>query len=434
MNAMKILIAHNSYQNAGGEDVVAATEAQFLQQAGHAVVWYRRDNHELGNSLGLRSVAMAAAALWSQGSYRSLRTVLHRERPDVAHFHNTFPLISPSAYYACSHENIPVVQTLHNYRLLCPSAILFRAGQVCERCLGRPVAWPGVVRSCYRGDLFATATVAGMLAAHRTIGSWRKKIDCYIALSHFAKQKFVAGGIPAERIVVSPNVVHPDPGPKNGPGEYALFLGRLTEEKGINTLLHAWRQLKLPVPLLIAGTGPLQDDVAVRAGCAGSRITVLGQVAREQVPALLKHARFLACPSLLYENFPVSIVEAFACGVPVIASDLGSMAEVVTDHATGLLFKPGASADLAARVEWAWTHPDELQSMGFLARAEYEAKYTAERGLERLLIVYETAIRAHARAAGHAIAPPARPSRGAPAYSPPLHPRRMDAPPPRGPQ
>jgi glycosyltransferase involved in cell wall biosynthesis len=397
---MKILIVHNSYQNAGGEDSVVAAESRLLQEAGHRLVWYTRDNHELLNQGALQSVASGLATVWSPSSHRAIRGLLQRECPDVAHFHNTFPLISPSAYYACAHEGVPVVQTLHNYRLLCPSALLFREGQVCEDCVGRSFPWPGLLHRCYRDDLFATAAVTGMLTTHRLLGSWTTKVNRFIALSQFAKDKFVAGGLPVDRIFVKPNIVHPDPGPRELAGGYALFVGRLSAEKGVATVLEAWRRLKSRVPLVIAGAGPLQSDVAAAISQQPTNlITAVGHVGRDEILGLLRRAHFLVFPSVLYENFPVSIAEAFACGVPAIASRLGAMREIVNDHRTGLLFEPVNPADLAAKVEWAWAHPESTQEMGRNARAEYEAKYTAGRGLNALLSIYESAIGSRTRGA-----------------------------------
>lgn len=312
-------------------------------------------------------------------------------QPDVAHFHNTFMMLSPSVYYACKDAGVPVVQTLHNYRLLCPSAILYRHGRVCEACAGRAVAWPGVQHACYRGSAAATAVTAGMLTVHRLLGTWARAVDRYIAITEFARRKFVEAGLPAEKVVVKPNFLDVDPGTGEHDGGYCLFVGRLTEEKGVRTLLAAWRLLGGRVPLKIAGDGPLAPEVAAAAAAAPS-IEWVGPRSRAEVVALMKRAALLICPSVWYEGgSPMVVVEAFATGLPVVSSRLGGMAESVTDGHTGLHFTPGDAADLAARVEWAVADAGRLRQMGRNAREEFEARYTAERNYERLLAIYEEA-------------------------------------------
>jgi glycosyltransferase involved in cell wall biosynthesis len=214
-----------------------------------------------------------------------------------------------------------------------------------------------------------------------------------VALTEFARRKFVEGGLPAERIVVKPNFITRDPGSKKKPGEYALYVGRLSEEKGPQVLLRGWARLRRAIPLKIAGGGRLKDELGREIAAKGlHEVDLLGQIDSQEIAGLFHKARFLVLPSLCYENFPLALAEAFACGVPVISSRLGSMAEIVADGKTGLHFSAGNDADLAAKVEWAWTHLDQMQTMGRAARAEYEAKYTAARGLENLMSIYRRAM------------------------------------------
>src|SRR3972149_8945895 len=252
----KLLCVHNWYRQPGGEDAVFNAEAALLRSRGHGVLEYTEHNSEVER---LTAPAAAARTFWSANSCRRVRRLLSDGRPDVAHIHNTFPLISPSVYHACRKAGVPVVQTLHNFRLICPAATLFRGGLPCEDCVGRTVPWPGVLHRCYHGSRTQTVALAGMLAFHRLIGTWAEQVDVHIALTDFARRKFIEGGLPAERIVVKPNFVHPDPGMKDGEGEYAVFVGRLSEEKGVRTLLRAWRSLG-DVPLRIAGDGPLTGE------------------------------------------------------------------------------------------------------------------------------------------------------------------------------
>lgn len=391
---MVILVVHNSYQQGGGEDTVMAAEARLLEANGHTVVRYERHNDELRERGMLGSIGAGIETVWASRALREMKALIAKVEPDLAHFHNTFPLISPAAYYACAEAGVPVVQTLHNFRLLCPTATLLRDGKVCEACLGRSVAWPGVRYGCYRGSRPATAAVAAMLATHRAMGTWQTKVNVYIALSEFARRKFIEGGLPAKRMAVKPNFVAGDFRPKTQVGDYGLFVGRLFEGKGPQLLVPAWRLLQEKVPVRIVGDGPLLEKLAREARDSSlAQIKLTGRRTPEQVQTLMLGARFLIFPSTWYEGFPMTIAEAFACGLPVIASRLASMAEIVQDGVTGLHFEPGNAGDLAAKVEWAWNHPEELERMGRAARAEHEAKYTPERGYENLMCIYRQAVK-----------------------------------------
>jgi len=382
---LKIFISHNRYQQPGGEDAVFEAEKALLEQMGHEVIPFVEDNARLN---GMNPLQAALNAIWSREAQEKIRRLIWERKPKVAHFHNTFLMISPAAYYACKEAGVPVVQTLHNYRLICPGALLMRGGQVCEDCVGRAVPLPGVVHGCWRGSRAQTAVVAAMLTVHRAAKTWTQQVDCYITLTEFARRKFIEGGLPAEKIVVKPNFVDPDPGVGRHEGGYALFVGRLSPEKGVRTLLRAWRLLK-GVSLKLVGDGPLRAEVEAfvkREGLKG--VEALGRRPREEVFELMREARVLVFPSEWYEGFPMTIAEAFACGLPVIASRLGAMAEIVKDGRTGLHFHPGDPEDLTAKVEWAWQHPKEMQEMGRQARREFEQKYTAERNYERLMEIY----------------------------------------------
>jgi glycosyltransferase involved in cell wall biosynthesis len=384
---MKVLIAHNYYQQAGGEDQCVAAETAMLRAYGHEVIRYDLHNDAIK---GMGRLRVALRTLWSRQARREVRDLIRAERPDVVHFHNTFPLISPAAYHAARAEKVPVVQTLHNFRLLCPNALFFREGKVCEDCLGKSVPWPGVLHKCYRGSRSASATVAAMVTTHRVLGTWRKAVDRYIALTEFGRQKFVEGGLPADRIVVKPNFVYPDPGPGRGAGGYAVFVGRLSPEKGVETLLAAWKELGGAVPLKVVGDGPLAPAVA-EAAASGARIEWLGSKRLEEVYELIGEALFLVLPSQCYENFPRVVTEAYAKGTPVIVSDLGAMARVVDHGRTGLRFEPGNPSALIARARQLLASPEALGRMRQEARREYEEKYTAEANHRALLAIYEQA-------------------------------------------
>ena len=312
------------------------------------------------------------------------------QKPDLVHIHNTFVMISPSIYAACREAGIPVVQTLHNYRLFCPAATFFRNGRICEKCIDHTL-WRSVRHGCYRGSRPATVAVASMLAVHRVRQTWTRDITSYIALTKFAQDKCVQGGLPAEKIFIKPNFVHPDPGPRNGcsDGDYAIFVGRLSPEKRVSTLLEAWALSHNRIPLLIIGGGPqyLQaEEVAERRGL--DTVTFLGVLPHDQTLAAIKRARLLIFASEWYETFGLTIVEAFACGVPVICSRLGAMQEIVDDGRTGLHFTSGDAEDLADKTQWAWDNPARTRSMGREARREYENKYTAEKNYPLLSWIF----------------------------------------------
>jgi glycosyltransferase involved in cell wall biosynthesis len=393
---MKILQVHNYYQHPGGEDYVFEAESRLLEARGHVVLRYTDHNERIGR---WSSAAAGASAVWNQGSFRRIRRLVRREDPDVVHFHNTFPLISPSALHAARMNGTAIVHTLHNYRLLCPMGRFFRDGRPCQDCLGRAAPWPAVAHGCYRDSRLATAAVAGMLVTHGAIGTWRRKADVFVALTEFARRKFIEGGLPAERIVVKPNFVTPDPGVGEGEGSYALFVGRLSPEKGVDVLLDAFRRAGGAVPLVVVGDGPLAPQVAEMAASNGN-LRWLGWRPRAEVHALLREARFLVFPSVWFETFGLGIVESFAAGRPVLASALGAPAEIVEPGRTGWLVPPGDAAVLAAALEAAWSDPTAASVMGRTARREYESSYTEDRGYEELMTIYDTARARAARRGG----------------------------------
>jgi glycosyltransferase involved in cell wall biosynthesis len=385
---MRILSVHNRYQIRGGEDGSRELEERLLRDMSHQVDVYEEHNDRVAT---LGKLRLVSKTIWSVETYQNLNSLLTEQTYDVIHVQNFFPLISPSVYYAAKAKGIPVVQTLRNYRLLCPNGEFFRDGRVCEDCLGQFVPLPGVVHACYRGNRAATAVVAAMLTVHRAMGTWTNLIDIYIALNEFAREKFIEGGLPAEKIVVKPNFVHPDLSSGEGRGGYALFVGRLSLEKGLDTLFKAWESLGSKITLKIVGDGPLAPQVA-ESVAKGSGIEYLGYRPLTEVYELMGEAAFLVFPSKWYEGQPRTIIESFAVGTPVVASNLGAMSTLVSPGRTGFHFRPGDSGDLVAQVEWALAHPDELARMRREARAEFEAKYTAQENYLRLMEIYEKVV------------------------------------------
>ena len=394
---MRILLIHNFYQLHGGEDEVLRREKELLTASGHWVAECLRHNDEIRRYGWWKKITLPARTVWAWDSYAAIRALLRRDKPDVAHFHNTFPLISPAAYYACRDAGVPVVQSLHNPRLLCPNACFVADHRLCEDCLGKMLPWPAVIHACYHGSRAQTCVVASMLVFHRLLKSWQRLVDSYIVFTEFYRQKFIEGGLPAEKLMIKPHFVE-DCGMRQTAGNYALFIGRLAPEKGISTLLKAWERLN-NIPLKIRGEGPMTGKVREFVERSSSPIQLLPQLSRDKLVALMQGARFLVWPSEgHYETFGLVAAEAFTCGVPVIASAVGAMKEMVAQGRTGLHFTPGDPEDLAAKAEWAWTHPKEMEAMGREARAEYEAKYTAERNYQMLMEIYHHTIETYQRA------------------------------------
>jgi len=369
--------------------VVFRQEKRLLERGGHEVVTYIRSNDEAVTSSALDQLRLVKTIISADQTRREMDVILKAERPSLVHIHNTFMMISPSIYETCVEANIPTVQTVHNYRLLCPAACLFRDGKVCEECIDHGLM-RSVQHACYRGSHANTAAVAVMLKIHRLLGTWSSKVDAFIALTEFAKGKLVGSGFPSERIHVKPNFIEHDPGAKKGLGEYALFVGRLSSEKGIETLLEAWQIGNLQIPLWIAGDGPMRAKLEAKVMRDGLRnVQFLGRLSQVAITDVMKGARFVVIPSLWYEGFPMVLAESFACGVPVLGSKLGAMEEVIEDGEQGLHFTAGSAGDLAEKVTWAWSHAVDMATMGRACRHKYEKYYGPEANYAALMKIYE---------------------------------------------
>jgi len=384
---MRILICHNFYQQPGGEDQVFAAESELLRKNGHEVQTHAVSNDAIEFQGRLK---LATATIWNRSAATDIADRVRKHRAQIVHFHNTFPLLSPAVYSAARRAGAAVVQTLHNYRLVCPSANLFRDGKPCEKCLGH-LPLPGVMHACYRGSRAASAVTAAMLTIHRALGTYSHQVDAYIALTQFARDKFLAAGFDRGKIHIKPNFLDPDPGAGAGDGRFALFVGRLTEEKGINPLLDAWKTAGNTIPLKICGDGPLVESVQ-HAAKNNPSIQWLGRRPLADVIDLMGHASMLIFPSLWYEGFPRTIVESLARGTPVIASDLGSMKELIQPGRTGVLFNAGDSAALSKTVLDLCNNPSAVAAMRPFARDEFLKKYGAARNHGMILDIYRNAI------------------------------------------
>ena len=378
---LRVLVAHNSYRMRGGEDAVVDAEVALLREHGHTVTEYRRHNDELQD---MRSLDAAVDTFWSRRTGRDMDSLMAAARPDVVHVHNTFALISPSLYWAAHRHGIPVVQTLHNFRLLCPQAMFLRDGKVCEDCLGH-LPWRAVKHACYRESRTQSAALAGMLVLHRTLGTWQHKVARYIALNDFCRNKFIEGGLPAERIAVKPNFVDFQKPVERARSGF-VYVGRLSHEKGIAVLAAAVKEVT-GARLSVSGSGPSHD---LLIGIDG--VELMGARSREDVAHSMQAASALVFPSICFETFGLVIVEAFANATPVIASRIGVVPELVEDGVTGLLFTAGDAHDLSHKLIWAQANPAKMAEMGRNALARFEEKYTPERNYTQLMKIYKDAI------------------------------------------
>lgn len=412
---MKVLVAHNFYQQPGGEDVVFRSELALLASRGLEPVAFEMHNDDVR---GMGRLRLLGATVWNRAASKRLRAAIRDNKVDLVHFHNTFPLMSPAVYHAARAEGAAVVQTLHNFRLLCPGANFYRDGEVCEKCLGKALPLAAIRHKCYRGSTAASAATAAMLSLHRAIGTFAGAVDAFITPTHFARRKFIDGGLPAEKIVVKPNFLEPDPGPGTGGGGYAIFVGRLSHEKGLDTLLEAWALCGDAARLKIVGDGPLAPQVKAAAE-RNKSIEWLGRREGDALMDLIGRADALIFPSNCYETFGRVAAEAFASGTPVIASGHGAPADIVDDGRTGFLFKPGDGADLAAKVRQVMPDRAMLSRMRDEVRREYLRKYTGARNFEMMMAIYQKARAGHpCHAAADATPPVNVPSPAAAAAAP----------------
>lgn len=381
---MRVLVVHNAYQQTGGEDAVVRNEVAMLRERGHDIYVHIVSNERISGYAG--SIRAAIGAIYSNVSYRQVLKLIADFQPDVVHVHNFFPLISPSVFYACHKGRVPNVFTLHNFRILCPTALLMHDGDVTERSL-QEGPWWAVPHRVYRDSLLGTFVLAAMIFAHKFAGTWSRKVTRFIALSSFAASKFAEAGLPSASIVVKPNFV--DIGPPRPSDRFGmLFVGRLSREKGIEVLASAVGLLKqVGSQVRVAGVGPLQKVLSDAPG-----MVALGNLDAAAVSREMASAQALVLPSLWYEGFPMVLVEAYANGLPVIASRLGALAELVDHGVTGLLFDPGSAYDLADKMQWALDHPEKMAAMGRAARKRYEARYTQEHNYAQLMAIYVDAI------------------------------------------
>lgn len=391
---MKILQAHNFYKTRGGECSVVRAERALLEEHGHEVIPYYRDSRDIDDFGSFAKVRMLANVSYSRSVERNLVAFVQENRPDVAHIHNVFPLLTPAVYAALKKCGVPIVQTVHNFRFLCPNGQFFTHGHICELCQERGYL-SAVTNRCMRNSVLVSAAYAAAVARAWKSGIIPNSIDVFITLNKFFSDRLIKAGVKQEQVRHLGNYVAEVLTHVPSKQGYFLYLGRLSREKGLHTLLDAWVSLD-GVRLKIAGTGPLEDEIRDRAGQFGAnRVEVLGHIEGDMKRDLLMGALGVIAPSEWYENFPISVVESMAHGTPVLATRIGGLPELVVDGVTGLLFEPGDANALAAAVKCLVTDTDLAIRLAAGALAAVQQSYGPSAHYEGLMRIYQDA--AHAR-------------------------------------
>jgi glycosyltransferase involved in cell wall biosynthesis len=392
---MRILIIHNYYQQYGGERVAVENQIALLREQGHEVILYTRDNGEiLGYGL-IDKVLFFLRTIFSRKTFKEIKGLVEEEKPDLAHVHNVFPLISPSVYQALTVTNVPIIQTIHNYRFLCPNGLFYTNGHLCERCkYGNTLH--AILRKCYRKSYLLSALYAFTIAFHRNLGTFQI-IDRLIALTDFTAHKLIESGLVSEnKISILGNYLHdplPNPGCFEKHEPYIVYLGRLSPEKGVRILINAMSGLP-DLELRIAGEGPQAKQlelIAIEKGL--QNVKFLGHVSGNEKWNLLRHASAVVIPSVWYEIFGLVALESMAVGTPVIASDLGGLSCIIEDNQSGLLFYPGERDELYRKISWIVNHPQDAIRLGSQGRSLLEKKYSADAHFNHLVSIYEEVVR-----------------------------------------
>lgn len=397
---MKILLIHNFYGSSSpsGENSAYLSEKRLLKNRGHDVFELVRRSDGIREAGVSGLIKGALSTPWNPFSYRLVRETIRRVRPDIAHVHNTFPLLSPAVFHAAAGLGTATVLTLHNYRLFCAGAVLLKRDRPCTECMDKHSIFPSLKHGCYRNSKIATLPVSMMIALNNKLRTWRKHVDAFITLSEFQRWKMIDAGLPEKGTHIKPNF-YPDPAPVCVPWDQrearALFVGRLGPEKGVHTLIDAWKKWGDSAPLLeIVGDGPDRTELEKMTNEAGLAKTVrfTGQLPFSEVQHRLSRSRLLILPSLCFEGFPMSIRESFALGVPAAVSRIGALPGIVTDGKNGVLFSPGDSDDACQKLKSLWENPERMAAMAENARKEFQDKYTPEINYRLLMNIYQSAI------------------------------------------
>lgn len=393
---MKILIIHNSYQVRGGEDEVVASEVKMLKDRGHEVAEYRRKNFSKDMVVRLLKSSLVGKSVDSLAVYHEVKEAIRQQRPDIVHIHNTFYVMTRAVYRACKDEGVPVVQSLHNYRFLCPIAIFWRPSVgVCEECLHQGFQ-AAVKNKCWKNSRWLSRFLVDAVASYREDDFIKRHVDKFIALNEVSQNKYQENGFKDCRFVVKPQFLDFDPGVSAEKDDYGLFVGGFFAYKGVETLLQAWQKMDKSRRLKLIGDGPLLE--ALRTKYTSANIEFLGRKPLNETLECMKRSLFVVVPSECYETGPRVIIEAFACGVPVVGSEIadgGAIGAVVEEGATGVLFKSRNVQDLAHKLRFMFDNKTKVLEMGRRARKEFESKYTVEKNYLQLIGIYEDVIAEH---------------------------------------
>ncbi len=393
---MRILQIHNFYGSSApsGENQVLQAEQDLLRGHGHELSVIQRHSDEILAQGAVGQLRGAMAVPWNPWMARRLQRTVDAFRPHVVHVHNFFPLISPAVFYTVGQRAARVL-TLHNYRLFCPAGIPMRDGGVCTDCLDLRSVWPSLVHGCYRSSRLATLPVAAGIALHRSLGTWAKHVDAFIALSAFQRDRMVAAGLPGCCTYVKPNFFPGNPAviPWQERRHSVVFVGRVSDEKGVATLLRAWTAWGSEAPeLRLVGDGPLREKLSRRY--SGPAVRFLGQLSSAAAHDEIARARLLVLPSQWFEGFPMVIAEAFAFGTPVSVSRIGPLPDIVGDEFANLVFEPNDPDALLRTVRQAWADGERLQAQSAAARRVFETQLSSEGNYQALMRIYRSAISA----------------------------------------
>lgn len=381
---MRILVVHNRYHLRGGEEGVYEAEVEMLRNKGHEVEVYEEHSENIVSFID--KVIAGINQIFSVRTYRRMRRKITEFEPEIVHVHNFFPLISPSVFYACKREGVPVVQTLHNFRAICPTGLLLFNGEVEERSIVQGPFW-AVRHAVYRNSKIGTTLLALSIYLHRRIGTWRVQVDQFIALTEFQREKYVSAGWPRDRFSVKPNFVDPplegSSVNQNQATGYCIYIGRISEEKGVRDLVEAWTDIDYP--LKIVGDGPLLEHLKSEEN---PNIEWLGHKSKEEVYGLLRGADLKIMASRWYEGFPLVLLESFACSTAALVPRIGGLPDIVSNGQTGLVFEPGDISDLRLKVKEAIRDREALIQMGLNAQQQYLYRFTKEQNYQYLVNIY----------------------------------------------
>jgi len=389
-----VLVAHTRYQLRGGEDIGFETEVDAMRSLGWRVETVESSNFEVEKSSQL---TIARQAIWNSDWGQKIRQKVDEVKPDVFHVHNFFPMMSPAVHWAAHGKGVGVVQTLHNYRLGCLNGMYMREGRICMDCFGKlPVK--GVVKKCYRNSRAGSAVVLGMVGFHRMVKTWQTQVDVFICHTESTRRLHVGAGVPTEKLMTKPTVLHPDPGFSPGGGDYCMFAGRFSPEKGITSLLKAW-QLAPDLPnLILAGGGPLEPEIREIAA-HDPRIKLTGHLQKPEVTELMRNAKALIFPSEWYEPFGLVILEAIACGTPVVSSEIGAPRDILGEGPHAEYFEMGVPDEIAAATRRILDESVPMPIRRQSARARFVSDFSTIANMTRLAEIYDRARHSHSAAA-----------------------------------